>query len=73
MKHNAGYGISENTPVPALTYDTFASTGRQKMNVCGDWYRKELLTKLSSVVLRGVFTGWGPGSNRGPPDWCPGH
>lgn len=41
MKRNAGYGISENTPVPALTYGTFASTGRQKMNACGDGYRKE--------------------------------
>ncbi|EAA1976476.1 hypothetical protein DOV67_25040 [Salmonella enterica subsp. enterica serovar Java] len=41
MKRSAGYSISENTPVPALTYGTCASTGRQKMNVCGDWYRKE--------------------------------
>lgn len=32
-----------------------------------------LTTKPSLSVSRGVLAGQGPGLNRGPPDWRPGH
>ncbi len=40
MKLSGGYGISDGMPGLVQTSGIFVFTGRRKMNVCGDWFRK---------------------------------